>query len=1299
MASLYQIEKLDKDNYCAWEVLMKSVLVHCDLWEYVSGETKLKEDATVEEKTKWDKSDSKALSTILLSVKPSELIHVKQSRSSKQAWDILASIHKPSGPARQVSLFKQLLSNKMHEGQSMSAHINNFCLTVEKLYEIDVKMPDELLAIMLLCSLPDDYENFIVAIESRDRLPTLASLKVKLTEEEQRRNDRDKEHVSSSSQHVLAIRAKSKLGPVQHSKKGNLDKKLNKRGKCFKCGVRGHFASQCTASMSNRNEAAFGIVSNTAYGNGVLGRNEWCIDSGATSHMCCDKNLFSSLEDAPRTPVELATDVCVTSSGVGTVRISTDDCDVTLRNVFFIPELRGNFLSVSKITASGHAVEFGRDFGIVRGQNNKVVLKAKKRQDLYVVCGVSHELAFSLRTQEMNPSSFNRWHERFGHLNGSSLKQLSTKNMVLGLKLGSENHLECVVCAKAKISEQPFPKKSLSRSKGILDLVHTDICGPMRTASAGGGSYFVSFIDDKSRKMYIYIIKRRNEVLGIFKQFKKDVERETGRAIKMIRSDNGAEYVSNQFSDFLRDNGIRRQLTVAHTPQQNGVAERANRTLVEMARCLLIGSSLPETLWAEAICTAAYLRNRCPTKVLGNKTPYEVWSGAKPSVSHFRVFGSKAVVLMKQPGKSKFEAKGKEYTFVGYSDESKAYRLLDMATGKIVKSRDVHFFENDKELSPNVYDFLDTDLDSLSQNVTESNEEHPMKAEKEELELSQQPTTSCSSVAPQTKNLPGRPKIVRTGKVGRPAKQFNQQVINAVQEGMSIPCSFTEAINHPENNLWREAMKAEFDALSLMGTWELVDPPDDCQIIGCRWVYSIKHNEDGSIDRYKCRLVAKGCSQKYMINYYETFAPVVRYSTIRLLIAMAAQFDLHLHHVDVTTAYLHGDLKETVFMHQPEGFVDPQFPNRVCRLKKSLYGLKQAGREWNRKLNDTMQKLSFRRCNGDTCVYTKCNGNVLCIVGIYVDDMIIAASNYEDLKSVKSLIGSEFDIVDKGELSYYLGIQIKRQGDQIEIHQQKYIKELTMKFNLLESKPRYTPLDPGMKLVKGNNSGGERIDSTKYQSLIGALLYIAVSTRPDIMYSVCKLSQFNVEPYTEHFVAAKHLLRYLMTTINAKLTYGSTPTKLTGYVDADWAGNIDDRRSNTGFVFLMGGGAVSWESKKQTSVALSSTEAEYMALSQASKEASYLRNLLNEFQYEKVSFKSILIHSDNLGAQQLVKNPVFHPRSKHIDIRYHFVRQLYEDGLIELKYTPTSEMIADIFTKNLTRTKHEKLSTLMGIKY
>ena len=477
--------------------------------------------------------------------------------------------------------------------------------------------------------------------------------------------------------------------------------------------------------------------------------------------------------------------------------------------------------------------------------------------------------------------------------------------------------------------------------------------------------------------------------------------------------------------------------------------------------------------------------------------------------------------------------------------------------------------------------------------------------------------------------LIGRPRIIRTGKVGRRTKQYNQQAINAVQESPTIPCSFTEALNHSESKRWREAMKAEYDALLSMGTWELVDPPNGCQVIGCRWVFSIKRKKDGTVDRFKCLLVAKGCSQKYMVNYYETFAPVVRYSTIRIILAMAAQFDLHLHHVDVTTAYLHGDLNETVFMVQPEGFVDSRYPNKVCRLKKSLYGLKQAGREWNKKLNDTMQKLDFRRCNGDTCVYTRCKGAAFCIVGIYVDDMIIAASCYEDLKAVKSQISSVFDIVDKGELSYYLGIQVERSSRKIEIHQQKYIDELCKKFNLIECKPRYTPLDPGMKLAKGGCNPKEREDPTKYQSLIGALLYIAISTRPDIMYSVCKLSQFNVEPYTEHLVAAKHLLRYLKSTSGARLTYNKTCTNLTGYVDADWAGNIDDRRSYTGFVFLMGGGAVSWESKKQSSVALSSTEAEYMALSQASKEASYLRNLLNEFEYEKVSFKSIIIHSDN----------------------------------------------------------------------
>lgn len=319
-------------------------------------------------------------------------------------------------------------------------------------------------------------------------------------------------------------------------------------------------------------------------------------------------------------------------------------------------------------------------------------------------------------------------------------------------------------------------------------------------------------------------------------------------------------------------------------------------------------------------------------------------------------------------------------------------------------------------------------------------------------------------------------------------------------------------------------------------------------------------------------------------------------------------------------------------------------------------------------------------------------------MAVYVDDIILATSTEVMLNKIKTNLHNAFQIVDKGPIHYCLGIQVERIGNRgsIQIHQSQYIDDLLNKNNMQDCKPYYTPLNAGQKLVKSDESSNQ-VDATEYQSLIGSIMFLAVSTRPDILHSISKLSQFNVSPSTDHLVAVKHLLRYLKQTSNLKLVYLKTNEPLHSFVDADWAGNVDDRKSYTGYSFFLAGGAISWESKKQPSVALSSTEAEYMALSQASKEAVYLRNLIMELGFPKYVSDPIHIYCDNTGAQQLVKNPVYHARTKHIDIRHHYVRQIYEESIIELKYISTEDMIADILTKNLYRPKHEKFVKGLGL--
>ncbi len=781
--------------------------------------------------------------------------------------------------------------------------------------------------------------------------------------------------------------------------------------------------------------------------------------------------------------------------------------------------------------------------------------------------------------------------------------------------------------------------------------------------------------------------------------------------MKILRSDNGAEFTNKAFDSYLRKHGIVRQLTVPYTPQQNGVAERFNRTLVEMAKCMLNGANLDETLWAEALYTAAYLRNRSPTKALPNSTPYEEFCGSKPKVSHLKVFGSKAIALNKRQ-KTKFAPRGKEYVMVGYSESSKAYRLYDKEKRELIVSRDVYFIEEiEEKASTNISFPLMLDSAISEQEVDEiSNPESD--ASVQEITICERPAdhsesdyNSCNEETTEPVEIPqnqtvtargrGRPRIMRTGAPGRPKKVYN--TLNMVSSSnVQIPETVEEALNSEYADERWSAMQSEYDSLMANDTWELVEMPPNQKVVSSKWVFALKKDKDNNIERFKARLVAKGCSQKYGVNYTETFSPVVRSETVRMMFAIAAEYGLYLHQMDVSSAYINSDLNDEVYMKQPVKFVSRKFPNRVLKLKKALYGLKQSGREWNFKLDSILKKLGFQQCPSEPCVYTMCTDSRINIIAVYVDDLLIASSSKADLKKIKEDIAKNVKVVDKGEAKQFLSLEIEREGElgEISINQKSQIHRLLESQHMESCRPISTPLDPKCQ-VKCESNDCKLADQAEYQSLIGSLMYIAINTRPDILHSVSKLSQRNNNPHSEHMNAAKRVLKYLNATQDKSLHYRKTGEPISCFADADWGGDTIDRKSYTGYSFIMAGAVVSYESKKQTTVALSSTEAEYMAMSSACKEASYLKKLFKEMKLQCPD--AITINGDNMSAINLIKNPVYHSRSKHIDIKYHHIRDVYCRGEIDLNYCASQNNVADILTKNLTKIPHNKCMQMMGI--
>lgn len=751
---------------------------------------------------------------------------------------------------------------------------------------------------------------------------------------------------------------------------------------------------------------------------------------------------------------------------------------------------------------------------------------------------------------------------------------------------------------------------------------------------------------------------------------------------------------------------------------------------MDKTRCMLQDAGLKKQYWAEAANTAVYLKNRSPTKAVMGTTPEEKWTSKKVNVAHLRVFGCVAYAADEKA--RKLDPRSRRFIFVGYCEESKGYRLIDPShPRKIHKARHVTFIENmfigsknvshDENKNTDVIVFNtsgvlseDSTVQSTTVPLSPAVVSEPTQADKVEQSPQVQILIDDDLPSDDTKNprrlttfnlddtedsvgmdsfssdityVPGRSSIDSEDSE-RSWFQDVQEEYAGLSEIMmeKLPTTLEEALSGSEAQHWHEAVQDEYNSFIKNKCWTLVDSPAGHKPVKCKWVFSKKRGLNGELLKYKARLVAKGYTQKYGVDYHETFSPVVRYSTIRILLALAAQYDMIVEHLDVKTAFLNGDLEELVYMEQPVGFVMKGHENKVYKLNKAIYGLKQSAKVWYKKINDVLtQKLQFKRLSSEPCVYIYNHDDEFMIISLYVDDIMLFSVKTSKQRDVtKKKLMEEFDMNDLGTAHHILGMKIEKTADgRFTLDQSSYIKKILDKFNMSDCKASKTPLEVGIKL--------EKEDSAKcnfdYRSLIGYLMYLSVCSRPDISHSVSYLSQFNNCYGESHCKAAKRILRYLKGTVEYCLVFQKRDMNIVGFTDADWGANQLDRRSYTGYLFRLGNSIVSWESRKQRTVALSSTEAEYMAISDSCKEAMFLKSFILEC---TGIICKVLLFNDNQSAQKLSSNSVFHARSKHIDIRHHFVRDLVTKKQVNLEYVCTDDMLADVLTKPLTAEKHVK---------
>jgi len=921
----------------------------------------------------------------------------------------------------------------------------------------------------------------------------------------------------------------------------------------------------------------------------------------------------------------------------------------------------------------------------------------------------------------VSTTSAQLWHRRFGHLGYANLARLPS--MVNGLNLTTDIQAAssdlCEPCALGKIHRQPSPE-SKSKTTKPLQLIHMDVCGPMPVASFGGSKYIATFLDDYTGYSTVRLLRAKSEVAAATKSVFSMLQNSTGSTVINVRTDRGGEYMSNDLESYLDQHGVVHQTTIAYTPEQNGKAERLNRTLMEKVRSMLADSGLPPEAWGEAVMTANYLRNRSPTTGR-DLTPYEMMTGNRPDVGHLRVFGSKAFVHIPKEKRNKLDFKGAPGHMVGYSINSKGYRIL-MEGNYVIDSRDVIFDENagSKSIDNHTVQRPTADgalerTDSLPDLEHSSETESDDSGDEDDAPTGPNtqppgdegdlpdpavpgPTTGSSSSGPRRSNRTNKGMLNPYRYVGDGKNPDASHSATAMVAAIDLeePKSYSEALNSKAADLWRHAMDEEMASLISNNTWTLETPPPGVKPIPVKWVYKIKRDGDGNIERYKARLVAKGFKQQEGVDYDEVFAPVGKYSTLRALLAKAAADDMELHLLDIKTAFLNGELEENIYICQPEGYAQGD-SGQACHLNKTLYGLKQAPRAWHNRLHKELVSYGYRASEADPGLYIYNGKSADIHLLVYVDDILIASTDQSLVRDIKDRLMGTFDARDLGEASTYLGMTIARDrgSSTIKISQPRLTNDLVSKFGMDDCKPKSLPVSAAIKFSKDE---GEPLDTTlyPYSELLGSLMYLSVCTRPDISFATGSLARYMSAPTTVHWQAAKGVLRYLAGTPDFGITYGKKgDLELYGYCDADYAGDIDTRRSTTGYVFTLNGGAISWQSKRQPTVAASTTEAEYMAAAAAVKEGLWLRKLLSDL---TINIHPINILADNQSAIKILRNPISSLRSKHIDVIHHFARERVMRNEVVFTYTPTNQMIADGLTKALGGDKFAYCCQGMGVK-
>ncbi len=928
------------------------------------------------------------------------------------------------------------------------------------------------------------------------------------------------------------------------------------------------------------------------------------------------------------------------------------------------------------------------------------------------------------------------WHRRLGHVGLDQLPALTAalppgERVLAGDVATSRASWWCEACAAAKARRAPFPPSASPVAPWPLHTIHADVVDGL-PASDDGYRFALIATDEATRYTWAMPLRRKGDASSALAQLLREESARlspgAGRP-SVVRTDDGAEF-RGELATYCAAAGIRRQTTVPDSSPSNGLAERANGVVQEKMRTLLKSANLEIDFWPEALRAAAFFKNRVQTRALGAPTPFERLRGRPPSLRYARAFGCRALLTLLPSHRRKDDvSRAVVGRLVGYDDEeSKGYLFYveDGAHSRTVWRRDVVWDERPADDRSPGDPHGGTPLSEAS-DIGDGAEDGERDSGDPGGSFGGSPGASpggssggshgyraedSRSESPDALDLLSRPTTLRGHSVrldeslhhpqrrprGRAARtQAPSPLARTTSDGVPLaPASLREAMRTPEWLLWQEAMKAELRTLEDRGVVEWGVLPPGKRAIGNVWNFRVKTTADGSFQKRKARLCAQGFSQRPG-EFGDVFAPTADLSTVRTALVIAQQMDMKLYQFDISAAYLHADLEEEVWMRPPAG-IQGSPPGLACRLRKALYGLRQAGRAWADHFARILKGLGFHRFVSDGVVFRRTQKDSDIILVIFTDDVLAASSSHAAYLDLLAELRSHLELVDNGPYHFFLGNEYIQRDGRSYISQEGYVEALLARHGMSAANPSSLPYGTE-QLTARSDAEGQAGDEEKkaYQEIVGELLWLARNTRPDIAQRVAALGQYSANPAPRHQAYAKRVLRYLRGTSTACLQVSpASSVPLEVWVDADYANCPESRRSVTGIAVYCFGALVEWKSKKQPTVALSTMEAEYAALSESVRVAYGLRNLLLEAGVISPDF-TIPVYCDSACAVAIFSRVGSHGRLKHVDVRLHHVREKSEAKEIRVVKVAGITNRADLLTKPLPRDAFERAREMLGV--